>query len=238
VRNGSISKAAWTVGALLAAAAPAAAQEPAFVAALAEIDRNVPAPTQAEMAPAALETLRAIAEKEKSCVPTGVAMQPAASASASRSIASMIGTRKIRNGWMAYGKPQGCPAKVPTRFLVLRMPDGLLIARVVNVGESLTAPDLMRASSFVVAVAAMAAIHKAHPECQGIEGLRMEETRVSSRSSDLGPDFHSQRYRGGWEEVWTFSQCGHRAEVPVAFVTDGQGGARWTAEERRARALD
>jgi hypothetical protein len=220
------------------AVAPAAAQEPAFVAALAEIDKAAPAPSEAEMAAAALETLRAIAAKEKSCVPTGVTMGPAASASASRNIATFIGRKQIRNGWTAYGRPQGCPAPLPTRFLVLRLPDGKLLAAVVNLGESLTAPDLMRESSFAVAVGAVGAIQKAHPDCKGIEGLQMAGSRVSSRSADLGPDFHSQRYRGSWEEIWTFSLCGHRAEVPVAFVADGRGGAQWTADERRVRVLD
>ena len=65
------------------AAIPAAAQEPAFAAVLAEIDKANPAPTPAEMAPPTLETLRAIAEKDKACVPTGVVMEPATSASAS-----------------------------------------------------------------------------------------------------------------------------------------------------------
>lgn len=231
-------KTALCFAATVALAAPAAAQEPAFATALAEIDKAAPAPSPADMAPPALETLRALAAQEKSCVPTGVVMDRAASASASRTIATLIGGKKIVNGWTAYGRPQGCPARFPTRFMVLRLPDGKLIARVVNVGESLTAPDLMRESSFAVAVAAMAAIQKAHPDCKGMEGLQMAETRVSSRSADLGPDFHGQRYRGSWEEVWIFSQCGHRAEVPVTFVTDGQGGAQWTADQRRVKTLD
>jgi hypothetical protein len=231
-------KKAFFAAAAALAVAPAGAQEPAFVAALAEIDKAAPAPDVAETAPAALETLRAIAAKDKTCVPTGVTMAPAASASASRTIATLIGKKQIRNGWTSYGRPQGCPATVPTRFLILRLADGTLIARVVNTGESLTAPDLMRESSFAVAMAAVGAIQKAHPDCKGIEGLQMGATRVSSRSADLGPDFHSQRYRGRWEEVWTFTLCGHRAEVPVTFVTDGAGGAQWTADERRARPLD
>jgi hypothetical protein len=220
------------------ALAPAGAQEPAFVAILDQVDKAAPAPTQAEMAVAALETLRAIAAQEGSCVPTDVVMDRPASASASRTIATLIGRKQIKNGWTAYGRPQGCPAPAATRFMVLRLADGTLIARMVNVGESLTAPDLMRDSSYVVAVAAAGAIRKAHPECTGIEGLQMGATRVSRRSPDLGPDFHGQRYRGSWEEVWTFTQCGHSAEVPVTFVTDGKGGAQWTTDERRAKALD
>jgi hypothetical protein len=222
----------------MAAAASAAAQDPAFVKALAEIDRAVPAPSPAEMAPRALETLQAIARTEKACVPTGVAMDAAMSASATQHIASFIGTKQISNGWTAFGRPQGCPGAAPTRFVVLRLPTGDLYVRVVNVGESLMAPMAMAEASPVISVAAMAAIQKAHPDCQGIEGLKMEEARVSSRSTDLGPDFRGQRYKGSWEEVWTFSQCGHRAEVPVVFVTDGQGGVRWTADESRAKALD
>jgi hypothetical protein len=218
--------------------APAGAPDPAFVAALDQIDKAAPAPTEAEMAVAAIETLRAIAAKENSCVPTGVTVDRAASASASRSIATLTGRKEIRNGWTAYGRPQGCPAPAPTRFLMLRLADGKLIARAGNFGESLTAPDLMREASPAVAFAAIGAIRKAHPDCQGIEGLQMGATRVSRRSADLGPDFHSQRYSGSWEEVWTFRVCSHSAEVPVTFVTDGNGGAQWSADERRAKALD
>lgn len=226
--------------AALAAAAwagPAAAQDPAFAKALADIEKAVPAPAPAEMAKPALETLQAIARSEKACVPTGVAMDPAASASATLLVAQLIGAKQIRNGWTAYGRPQGCPPKAPTRFLVFRMASGELLLRVVNVGESLTPPSMMRDSSAAVAFAALAAIRKADPACAGPEGMRMEETRIVSRSPDLGADFHGQRYSGSWREAWTFSVCGHRAEVPVTFVNDGQGGASWTVDERQAKVL-
>jgi hypothetical protein len=219
-------------------AAPAAAQDPAFVKTLADIERAVPAPSPAEMAPRALETLQAVARTEQRCVPTGVVMEPAASASATQQVATWIGAKQISNGWTAYGRLQGCPARAPTRFVVLRLPSGELYVRIVNVGESLTAPWALAETSPIVSVAAMGAIQKAYPECTGVEGLKLEETRVAARSSDLGPDFRGQRYKGSWEEVWTYSQCSHRAEVTVAFVTDGQGGHRWSADERKVKALD
>jgi hypothetical protein len=227
-------------GVLLAVAAgPANAQDPAFAKSLADLEKAFPAPTPAEMAAPALETLQATARADKSCVPTGVVMKPAMSASATLVVTNWIGSKQVSNGWTAYGRPQGCSAKVPTRFVVLRLPTGELIARIVNIGESLTPPSMMSDSAIVLAATlAVGAIKKAHPGCTGIEGLRMEESRVASRSPDLGPDFRGQRYRGSWEEVWTFSQCGHRAEIPISFVNDGQGGARFSADERRAKPLD
>jgi hypothetical protein len=219
-------------------ATPAAAQDPAFARALAGINAATPAPTAAETEAAALDTLKAIAREKHGCAPTSVAADTPLPATSTALVAQLIGAGKIRNGWTVYVRPQGCPSAGPIRFILLRMAGGELLARVVNVGESLTAPSVMRDSSFAVAVPAVTAIQKAHPECRTVEGLDMTNSRILSRSKDLGPDFYGSRYAGSWQEGWTFSVCGHSAEVPIAFTTDGQGGARWTVNATGARLID
>jgi hypothetical protein len=219
-------------------ATPAAAQDPAFARALAAINAANPAPANAEIAAAALDTLKAIAREKQRCAPNAVRAEPPMAATSTQLATQLIGAGKIKNAWTVYVRPQGCPTAGPIRFLLLRMTSGELLARVVNVGESIAAPSMMRDSSFAVAVAASTAIQKAHPECTSTDGLDMTNSRILSRSKDLGPDFYGSRYAGSWREGWTFSVCGHSAEVPITFTTDGTGGARWAADERETRLID
>jgi hypothetical protein len=223
-----------------ALAAPALAQDPEFARVVTAIDAAAPAPSASETSAAALDILKAIAKEKGGCSPTSVTADAPAAATSTALATQMIGARQIKNAWTVYVTAQGCPAKAaaPIRFLLLRMPSGELLARVVNVGESLAAPSMMRDSSFIVAVAALAAIQKAHADCKGMEGMEMESSRVVSRSPDLGPDFYGSRYAGSWKEAWTFSVCGHRAEVPITFTTDGQGGASWAAHEAETKLID
>lgn len=219
-------------------AVPAAAQDAEFARAIAAIAAAEPAPSAPEVAAAALDTMKAIAKERGGCAPASVSADTPAAATSTALATQLIGARQIKNAWTVYVRPQGCPAAAPTRFILLRMASGELLARVVNVGESLAAPSMMRDSSFVVAVAALGAIQKAHPDCKGPEGMEMESSRVASRSADLGPDFYGSRYAGSWKEVWTFKVCGHRAEVPITFTADGQGGARWAAHESETKLID
>lgn len=222
--------------ALLASSADA--QDPEFARAITAINAAAPAPAPAEVASAALATLQAMAKEKGGCAPTGVTADAPAAATSTALATQLIGAGQIKNAWTVYVRPQGCPADSPTRFILLRMTAGELLARVVNVGESLTPPSMMRDSSFAVALPALTMIQKAHPDCKSMDGLDMTGSRVMSRSADLGPDFYGSRYAGSWREAWTFSLCGHRAEVPISFVADGQGGARWTVEERETKLLD
>jgi hypothetical protein len=78
----------------------------------------------------------------------------------------------------------------------------------------------------------------AKPDCTESKDLDMVGARVISKSADLSPDWHGSRYAGSWTEGWTFSACGRRAEVPVTFTADGQGGANWNVRANEAKLLD
>lgn len=221
-----------------ALSAPAAAQDAQFTRFVEQTNEAVPPPDAAELTAAALDILKGVAAAKKRCVPTAVAMEPAQSATAVRFATELINGGQIRNAWTAYGMPQGCPSPARTRFLVLRMTDGSLLVRVVNVGETLANPSLMRDSSFVVAVAAIDAIRKAKPDCTDPKDVDMAGTRVISKSRDLSPDWHGARYAGSWTEGWSFTACGRRAEVPITFTADGEGGANWSVAADKARLVD
>lgn len=218
-------------------AAPAAAQDAEFSRFVERTNAAVPPPPVPDIAAGALDVLKAIAAEKKGCVPTAVAVEPPQTATAVRLATELIGAGKIKNAWTAYGRPQGCPSPAPTRFIVLRMADDSLLVRLVNVGETLANPSLMRDSSFIVAFAALNAIKAVKPDCDG-KDLDMESTRVISKSADLSPDWHGARYAGSWTEGWTFSACGRRAEVPVTFTADGQSGANWNVRSTEAKLLD
>jgi hypothetical protein len=221
-----------------ALAAPAAAQDADFARFVAQTNAATPPPAAAEIAAGALDVLKAIAAEKKSCVPISVAMEPAQTATSVRLTTDLIAAGKIKNAWTAYGRPQGCPSPAPTRFIVLRLADNSLIVRVINVGETIANPSLMRDSSFAVAVAAVTAIQRAKPDCTDTKDLDMVGTRIISKSADLSPDWHGSRYAGSWTEGWTFSACGRRAEVPVTFTADGQGGANWNVKSNEAKVVD
>ena len=220
-----------------ALASPAAAQDGEFARFVERTTAAVPPPAVTEVAAGALDVLKAIAAEKKSCVPTAVAVEPLRSATEVRLATELINAGKIKNAWTAYGRPQGCAAPAPTRFIVLRMADGSLLVRTVNVGETIANPSLMRDSSFAVAVTALAPIRAVKPDCDG-KDLDMVGTRVISKSADLSPDWHGARYAGSWTEGWTFSACGRRVEVPVAFTADGQGGANWNVRSTEAKLVD
>jgi hypothetical protein len=131
---------------------------------------------------------------------------------------------KLKNLWLAYGKAVGCADASKTRFIVIQTPDGAVRARVVNKGESIASPSLMRDTSMNAALVAWNAVRAVDPTCAGRD-MAMVSTKVSSKSSDLSPDFYSARYQGSWEETWMFSVCGRIAAVPVSFKADGTGGA-------------
>lgn len=219
-------------------ASPAAAQDAEFTRLVEGANRAVKPPAAAEIAPGALEAMKAIAAQEKSCVPTAVAIEPPRTAAAVRIVSDMIRAGKVRNGWTAYGRAQGCPPAAPTRFLVLKMAEGTLTVIAVNKGESLANPSLMRDSSSAAIMAAMLAVRKVKPDCTKPDGLALENVRAISKSADLSPDWHGARFAGSWKESWTFQVCGRRVEVPLTFNADGQGGAYWTVHSTEAKLLD
>jgi hypothetical protein len=224
-----------TVAAL---ASPVAAQDAEFTRLVEGANAAVKPPPVGDIAAGALVTMKALAAHEKSCVPTSVAIEPPRTAAADRVISDMIRAGRVKNGWTAYGRAQGCPPAVPTRFMILRMADGTLKVPAVNKGETLANPTLMRDSSSAVAMAALLAVRKVKADCTKPEDLAIENARVISKSADLSPDWHGARFAGSWKESWTIRACGRQAEVPLSFTADGVGGAYWTVHSSEAKLLD
>jgi hypothetical protein len=214
----------------------ALAQDADYVGFVERTNAAVPPPTVEALAPEALGTLQAIARQRNACVPTGVQMEAPRTAIAVRAITVGVNSGQIKNGWTAYGRAEGCPNPPRLRFLVLRMADDSLRAVVVNEGETLTNPSLMRDTSAVAAMAALQVVRAADATCSG-QDMDMGPTRIAERGADLGPDFHGTYYAGSWSEVWTFSVCGRSAEVPVRFTADGQGGANYNVVGTEVRLV-
>lgn len=223
--------AAWA-----AASTPLHAQDEAFAAALQAINAEVRLPDRRTIETSALATLQAIAKAQRGCVPSGVDMQKATPATADRIALQAIQAGHIRNMWLAYGTAIGCPA-VTTRFMLLKLPNDEVMVREVNPGESLAPPAVMRDASSGAAAAALTIVRTADGACDGRD-MDMIGTRVTLRSADLSEDFYGTRYRGNWSEVWTFRTCGRRVDVPVAFATDGNGGAAFDVKADTVVLLD
>lgn len=223
------------VGLSVALVSAVNAQDETFASKMREVNAAVPIPDQLAVEADALATLQAIAKQKSQCVPTGLRMERPTPATADRMAIQSIQAGKLKNLWLAYGNAIGCPDASKIRFIVLQLPDGSVRARVVNQGESIASPSLMRDTSAGAALAAWNAVKGVDSTCDGRD-LDMTNTKVSLKSADLSPDFYSARYRGSWEEVWTFSVCGRQAAVPVSFKADGTGGA-YTNVSQKAVSL-
>ena len=209
--------------AALLLAAPVLAQDAQTVAGFRAVNNKEPAPEAAVIAAEAKAVLAAMAAKgQAKCTPTAVAIDAIAPATAARLVIEGINAKQLRNGWTATAVLEGCEG-APSRLIVLRMADSSLLVRVINTGETLTTASQMRDTSANAAMAAVMAIRKAVPGCEG-DGLAMGDTRVASRGDDLGPDVYGSRYAGSWSEVWRFSVCGAAADVTIGFKADGSGG--------------
>jgi hypothetical protein len=223
---------------LLSGAAPPPGPDAEFARFVEATEAATPPPAMAEIKAGALDIVQQLARANGDCVPVDIEVEPVSAAAATRMVAQWVRSGEVKNGWTAYGRPKGCAAPARIRFLILRRSTGALLVRIVNSGETLANPSLMRDSSAIAAMAALAAIEKAHPDCGTSERMKMEDSRIVSRGPDLGPDYHGAIYAGSWEEAWTFRLCGHRAEVPIGFVADGQGGATWNIHADQAKPLD
>lgn len=212
------------------------AQDPAYRELLERTDAATPPPALAEIQPEALAVLQGNARAERRCAPSSVALERLESAAATRVITQAVLSGEAKNGWTVYGRASGCPTPFLGRFMVIRMADDSLRVVLVNEGETLANPSLMRDTGYVAATAATLAVRRRYPRCAG-EGLSMGPTRIADRSR-LGAYSHGAYFSGGWSEVWSFRVCGHRVEVPVSFTADAQGGADYTIDPERARILD
>lgn len=222
---------------ILLVLAAAAAQSATFARFAEQTDAAVPPPPAAEIRAQALAVLQGNARGEHRCVPSAIAMERLESASAVRAVVEGVRDRQIRNGWTAYGRAAGCPAAFLGHFFILRLADDSLRTFIVNEGETLTNPSLMRDISAQAAQSATNFLRRTDRSCTG-EPLRMGPTRVVSRSRDLGASFHGAYFSGSWSEAWTFDVCGRRVEVPIGFTTDGEGGANYEIRGTEARILN
>jgi hypothetical protein len=223
---------------LLAGAAPPPGPDADFARFVEATETATPPPAVAEIKAGALDIVQQVARANGDCVPTDIEVEPVSPAAATPMVVQLVRSGEIKNGWTAYGRAKGCVAPARIRFILLRRSTGVLLVRIVNSGESLANPSLMRDSSTGVAMAALVAIEKAHPDCSASQQMKMEGSRIVSRGADLGPDYHGAFYAGSWEEAWTFKLCGHSVEIPIGFVADGKGGANWSVHADQAKPLD
>jgi hypothetical protein len=212
------------------------AQDAAYRQLLERTNAAAPAPALAAIQPEALAVLQGNAREERRCVPTSVALERLQSATAARAITEAVLSGEAKNGWTVYGRAGGCPTPFLARFMVVRMADDSLRVFLVNEGETLANPSLMRDTGHLAAAAGTAAVRIRYPGCDDSD-LSMGPTRIADRSR-LGTYSHGAYFSGAWSEVWTFRVCGHRVEVPVSFTADAQGGADYDIDGSRARILD
>lgn len=146
-------------------------------------------------------------------------------------IAGMIAAGQIENGWITSVKLDDCPPADPIRVLLFRMADGATLNGVfAGQGESLAWPTLSREALRATVGAASQRLHVEDPQCAPRE-LTPTGVRVTGTSPDLGPSQYGIRLKGSWTELWTFEPCGHRLGIPIAFRTNGAGGAWWDIDQ-------
>lgn len=146
-------------------------------------------------------------------------------------ITGMIVRGQIENGWIVSVRLEDCPPADPIRILLLRGADGrTLQAFFAGQGEGLAWPTLAREALRAAVGAVSQRLRSADPQCAPKE-MTPTSIRVTGSSPDLGPSQYGIRLKGSWNELWTFEPCGHRVSIPVAFRTNGSGGAWWDIDE-------
>jgi hypothetical protein len=216
--------------------AAAFAQDAAYRRFLEQTNAAAPAPSLQALQAQALDMLQGNARVEGRCAPSAVRLERLESATATRVITQGVRAGELRNGWTMYGRAEGCPQPYLAHFMVLRLADNSLRAVLVNEGETLTNPSLMRDMGHLAALAATNLVRRTDPRCDGA-GLRMGPTRVVDRSR-LGAYSHGAYFSGSWSEAWTFLVCGRRVEIPVTFTADANGGADYDVRGTEGRILD
>jgi hypothetical protein len=221
---------------LLALATSAAAQDPAYRRFLEQTNAAAPAPPLEAIRPEALAILQGAMRAQRRCVPGALALERLASATAMRAVTLSVRSGEVRNGWTVYGRATSCGAPLLFRFLVLRLPDNALRVLIVNEGESLANPSLMRDTSTAAVQATLAVLRRTMPSCNG-QDVQLGPSRVVSRGAGLGPNVYGAFFRGTWREAWTFRMCGRRVEMPIDFTADAEGGADYSVHGSEARIL-
>ena len=147
-------------------------------------------------------------------------LQPA---HADKLVAESILAGTVEGGWTFYAET-GCPQTPVLRFLYLAETDGQHLLLVVNRGEVISTPSMMRETSAIAGADAFEAAQARVPACD-ISTVGMRQTRIIDADPSLGPPVAGTRFAGGWTEGWRFTACGLPVDVTVRFDTDGKGGS-------------
>lgn len=227
---------AWAVAAFsMASIATAAPLDPLgdpalFQRDIEEINRKPP-PAGEALARAVGAAVAVDSRMRGRCAPTSITLGPLEPVTLDGMITTMIAKGEIENGWLVSVKLDNCPPADPIRILLLRAPDGESLQGIfAGQGESLAWPSLSREALRVTVNAMLQQLRRADPACAP-KDVTPTGVTVSGRSADLGPSQYGIRLKGSWTETWTFEPCGHRITIPIAFRTNGSGGAYWDIDQ-------
>lgn len=148
-------------------------------------------------------------------------LQPA---HADRLVAYGILDDAFQGGWTFYGETD-CEETPVLRFLYIAESSGDHLLLVVNRGEVISTPSMMRETSAVAGADAYEAARALDPDC-GIETVGMRQTSVIAADPQLSAPVAGARFGGGWSELWRFTACARGVDVTVRFEADGKGGSR------------
>ncbi|MGB7406518.1 MAG: hypothetical protein WA906_12580 [Pacificimonas sp.] len=154
--------------------------------------------------------------------PTTIRLYGLQPATADRMVSEGLLDGAFTGGWTFYGETD-CAETPVIRYLYVREPSGGHIMLVVNRGESLATPSMMRITSAEVGADVYAFAVARQPGCE-IETVRMRNVRVLETDGNLGPQIAGTRFTGGWSEIWSFEACDQNVEAIVRFDADGKGG--------------
>jgi hypothetical protein len=147
-------------------------------------------------------------------------LQPA---HADRLVANGILAGAFHGGWTFYGETD-CAETPVVRYLYIAETSGQHVMLVVNRGEVISTPSMMRETSAIAGADAFDAARAEVPDC-AIESVGMRQTGVVSADPNLSPALAGTRFSGGWRELWQFTACARGVDVTVRFDADGLGGS-------------
>jgi len=201
---------------------------------LEELNRN-PLPDDAALARAVGTAVAVDARQRGRCAPKKIRLGKLAPVSLDGMITTMIAKGQIENGWLVRVTLDDCPPADPIRVLLLRAADGRTLQGIfAGQGTSYAWPSLSREALRGAVSTALKQLRTADSACNPRD-ITPTGMRIAGSSADLGPDVYGIRLKGSWNETWTFEPCGHRIEVPIAFRTNGNGGAYWDIDDAGVR---
>ena len=143
-------------------------------------------------------------------------------ATADRLVTNGILDGAFTGAWTFYAEID-CPETPVLRYMYIREADGGHIMLVVNRGETIATPSMMRETSAIAGAEAYDLARARQPGCE-VKSVGMRTVRIDDTDGMLGPAIAGTRFSGGWSEVWRFRACDQDVDVTVRFDTDGKGG--------------